>query len=97
MGVCAHVCMQGVFACARVCVCVNIQGKVGKALGIKDHSAGFDVITQQTYVYACSGPAQTCLALSCVDGSGRGSLITIFFYQKTQGTCCCLGGRGGCY
>lgn len=95
-----HVCTclyARVFACACVCMCVNTQGKVGKALGIKDHSAGFDLITHQTCLYVCSGPAQTCLVLGCVDGSGRGSLITIFFYQKTQGACCCLGGRGGCY
>lgn len=82
-----HVCTclyARVLACARVCVCVNPQGRVGKTLGIKDHSAGSDVITQQTYVYACSGPAQTCLALSCVDGSGRGNLITIFFSENSR-------------
>lgn len=54
------------FGCACVYMCVHIQRKWGKALGIKDPSAGFDLAR----VYVCPGPAQTCLARCCADGSG---------------------------
>lgn len=53
MDVSVVVCMQGSWH-VPVYMCVDIQGTWGRALGIKDPSAGFDLITWQRRVYACT-------------------------------------------
>lgn len=78
--------------CARVFACVYLCVHMR---ALKDPSARFDLITWQTHVYVCPGPAQTCLARCPVDGSEGAVLQPSFSIRKLEVHAVALGAEVG--